>query len=42
MEHTYRGQPYLCSGIVLSKGPLCYNADSLLYEDGLFDLDAVE
>ena len=29
--------PYQRSSSVLPKGPLWCNADSLLYEDGLFD-----
>ena len=42
MEFIYRVWPYQCSSTVLPKGPLCCNADSLLHEDGLFDLDAVK
>ena len=34
--HIFR-EPYQCLGTVLPKGPLWCNADSLLYEDGLFD-----
>ena len=42
MEFIYRRQPYLCSSTVLPKVPLWCNADSFLYEDGLFEQDAVE
>ena len=34
---TYRRKPYHCLGIVLPKGPLWCNADSLFIQDGLFD-----
>ena len=43
MEFIYRGQPYQCSSTVFPNyGPLWWNVDSLLFEDGLFDQDAVE
>ena len=42
MEFIYRGWPYQCSGKVLPKGPIWCNAESLLYEDGLFDQDAAD
>ena len=42
MEFIYKWWPYQCSSTVLPKGPLFCNAYSLLYEEGLFDKDAVE
>ena len=42
MEFIYKGYPYQCCSTVLPKGRLWCNADSLLYEDGLFDQDPAE